>query len=58
MDPIYREQASQLLQITLQATKIQNEQPLSLLQLSFANKKHQETAIERLIARLPAKRDC
>jgi NACHT domain len=45
MDPFYREQASQLLQIAYHSVEVQREIPLSAAQLYFANAADPESAI-------------
>ena len=49
MEPLYIRQASQLLQIVLQHTRLEVDQPLSSLQLSFADEADPETAFSQEI---------
>jgi hypothetical protein len=54
MSPLYRRQASELFQIVLTSAKVQPEQPLSLLQLSFAEEEDIACSIDAEIRPLPA----
>ncbi|KAI4277459.1 MAG: hypothetical protein L6R35_006150 [Caloplaca aegaea] len=53
MQPLYLRQASQLLQILHQHTELEADQPLSALQLSFADEEDPECALSHGIGELP-----
>lgn len=53
MQPLYLRQASQLLQIVLQHTEFEADQPLSALQLSFADEENPGRAFSHEIGELP-----
>lgn len=53
MQPLYLRQASQLLQIVLQHTEFEADEPFSALQLSFADEENPERALSQEIGELP-----
>lgn len=54
MSPLYRQQASHLFQILMASTIVQGEDPLTLLQLSFAEEEDLEIAVNAPFGPLPA----
>lgn len=53
MSPLYRQQASQLFQIMMNSRNVQDERPVTLLQLSFAEEEDTMMAVRASVSPLP-----
>jgi hypothetical protein len=53
MSPLYRQQASQLFQIMMNSRNVQDERPVTLLQLSFAEEEDTMMAVRASVGPLP-----